>query len=164
MGHGPPGFLFSGYQGVFHLGEKQPWHKIEHPFAPHAQAKSEWSYNPSPPIRLHVVGRDNSTFITELCQVTVLINNAMFHTSPLPTTSLCHKPPCQLTIAPPPQMAVFSSHPYLSSGAAMCFRQLDPEDDRRHGITLQKTSVCGNTAVRTSRVIKHNSLLKIKYM
>jgi len=138
MGQGPPGFLFSGYEGVFHWGKKQPSHEVQHPFAPHAQVKSDWSCTPSPPIRLHVVDRDNFTFITELCHVTVLINNALFHTpalspnssafhtSPPPTTSLCHKPPCQLTIAPPLPLAVYPSYPYLSTGAAMRLRQLDP--------------------------------------
>jgi len=147
----PPGFLFSGYQGAFHWWEKQPSHEVQHPFAPHAQVKSEWSYTPSYPICLHVVDRDKFTFITELCHVTVLINNATFHTpalspnssafhtSPPPTTSLCRKPPCHLIIAPPLPLAVYPSHPYLSSGAATCLRQVDPEVDRQHSITLQKT-------------------------
>ena len=85
MGQGPPSFLFSGYQVVFHWGEKQPLHEVQHPFAPHAQVKSEWSYTPCPPICLHVANRDN--FITELCDVTVLINNVLFHT---PTMSPLH--------------------------------------------------------------------------
>jgi hypothetical protein len=122
------------------------------------------------------VERDNFTFIIELCHVTVLINNAMFHTpalspnssafhtSPPPTTSLCHKPPCHLTIAPPLSLPVYTGHPYLYSGAAMCLRQVDPEDDCQHGITLQKTTICGNTAVRTSHVTKRNSLSQIKYI
>lgn len=176
MVKGPPGFLFSGYQGIFHWWKKQPSHEVQHPFAPHAQVKSEWSYTPSSPICLHVVERDNFTFIIELCHVTVLINNAMFHTpalspnssafhtSPPPTTSLCHKPPCHLTIAPPLSLPVYTGHPYLYSGAAMCLRQVDPEDDCQHGITLQKTTICGNTAVRTSHVTKRNSLSQIKYI
>lgn len=94
MGQSPPGFIFSGYQGVFHWGEKQPWHEVQHPFAPHAQVKSEWSYTPSPPIRLHVADRDNFTFIAEPCHVTVLINNALFHTPTLsPNSSAFHTSP-----------------------------------------------------------------------
>ena len=116
------------------------------------------------PICILVMGRDNCTFITELYHVTMLTNNThphpssallpnstAFHTSHPPTTSLCHKPPCQLTMAPPLPLTVYPSHPYLSRGAAMCLGQLHPEDDSQNCLTPQKSSVFGNTAVRTSR-------------
>jgi hypothetical protein len=40
MGQGSPGFLFSGYEGVFHWGKKQLSHEVQHPFAPHAQVNT----------------------------------------------------------------------------------------------------------------------------
>ena len=105
MVKGPPSFLFSGYQRVFHWWEKQPSHEVQHPSASHAQVKSEWSYTPSSPICLHVVDRDNFTFITELCHVTMLINNTLFHTTALSPNSSAfhtssHQPPVSVTNLP----------------------------------------------------------------
>jgi len=42
---------------------KQPGHETDHYHPPSAEAKNEWSYTSTPPMRLYAVDRDNFIFI-----------------------------------------------------------------------------------------------------
>ena len=46
--------------GVLPRGLKRPGREFDHLPPSSAEVKNEWSFDSSPPIRLHDVGRDNS--------------------------------------------------------------------------------------------------------
>jgi len=56
-----PSLLFNGNQRPF-LGVSRPGPEFDHLSPPSAEAKNEWNYSSTPPLRLHGVDRENFTF------------------------------------------------------------------------------------------------------
>jgi len=48
--------------GNLSLGEKRLGHEVDHSTPSTAKVKNEWNFTSSPPLRLHVVDRNNFTF------------------------------------------------------------------------------------------------------
>ena len=57
----PPRLLLNGHRASF-LEAEQPRPEINYSLLSSVEIKNEWSYSSSPPLRLHVVDRENCTF------------------------------------------------------------------------------------------------------
>jgi hypothetical protein len=58
---GPSSLVFNGYRGSF-PGVKRPQREVDHSSPSSAVVRNEWSYTSAPPICLHGMDMDNSTF------------------------------------------------------------------------------------------------------